>query len=349
MINILIPMAGLGSRFYEGGFKNIKPLIPLNGKTFIEWSIESVDFKTIKTQFIFVILEKHRSLLKDHLLSIKEDAIICSIDKLTNGAAESCLSAKKFINNDNPLIITNSDQIFEWDKEKYINFLNRTNPDGNVITFDSSNNKFSYIILNEQNKAIKLAEKEVISNNGLVGIHYWKHGKYFVESTELLIQKNIRSNNEFYISLTYNMLIEKGLTITEYRLNNNDKYLSIGTPEQVFDYLEYKNLNIKKYKLGDFKRGWFIGDFEPSILKGTGVELGCQKYKKGEKVVFHYHENCIEINLLTKGKMKNGNIIIECGEIFVFEPYNPAIPYFLEDSEIVVFKNKPSNYDKILM
>jgi hypothetical protein len=50
-INVVIPMAGLGSRFSNAGFKNIKPLIPLNGKTFIEWSIESVDFKTIETHF----------------------------------------------------------------------------------------------------------------------------------------------------------------------------------------------------------------------------------------------------------------------------------------------------------
>jgi choline kinase len=82
-INVVIPMAGLGERFKNKGFKNIKPLIPLNGKTFIEWSIESVDFKNIETQFIFVILEEHESLLKSHLYKIKHDCIILTVPNVT--------------------------------------------------------------------------------------------------------------------------------------------------------------------------------------------------------------------------------------------------------------------------
>ncbi len=349
-MNVLIPMAGLGSRFSKKGFKNIKPLIPLNGKTFIEWSIESVDFKSIETQFIFVILEQHIEILKEHLKKIKPNCIIVSIPKLTRGAVESSLAAENYINNDVPLIITNSDQIFEWNKEKYIDYISDTQTEADVIVVSSNTDKFSYIELNGNNIGVRLAEKEVISDNALVGIHYWKKGSYFVKSGKELIERNIRTNNEFYISLSYNMLIEKGLNVTCYKLDDSEKYLSIGTPEQVYDYLNYKGLNIDIFKLENFVNGWIIGDFEPSILKNTGVELAVMNKKKGiGKNDFHYHENCIEVNVLVKGKMIiNDKIILE-NDVFVIHQNVPSIYEYLEDCTIVVFKNKPSNNDKVIM
>jgi len=194
------------------------------------------------------------------------------------------------------------------------------------------------------------SKKEVISNNALVGIHYWKKGKYFVDSGNELINRNIKTNNEFYISLSFNLLIEKKFKVTSYKLGKNDKYLSIGTPEQVFDYLDYKKLNVEVFKLENFVNGWFIGDFEPSVLKNSGVELAVMNKKKGVGVNdFHYHENCIEINVLIKGKMKVNNKFIQENEIFIFNPNVPSVYEYLEDCTFVVFKNKPSNKDKVIM
>ena len=348
-INILIPMAGLGSRFFNYGFKNIKPLIPLNGKTFIEWSIESVDFDK-KCQFIFVVLQEHYVTLEKELKRIKPDCIIITIPKLTNGAAESALAAREYINNDTPLIITNSDQIFEWNKHAYLQYLENTDTDADVVVTDANTDKFSYIELNENNKGIRLTEKEVISNNALVGIHYWKKGSYFVNSANELIKRDIRSKNEYYISLTYNILIEQNVEVSCYHLKNNEKYLSIGTPEQVFDYLNYKDLNVKIHNLNHFKNGWFIGDFEPSLLKNTGVEVAVMNKTKGIGTHdFHYHEYCTEINVLIKGKMLVNDRIINENDIFIFNPCVPSIYEYLEDSTFIVFKNKPSNNDKVIM
>jgi len=151
-----------------------------------------------------------------------------------------------------------------------------------VITVTSNTTKFSYIELDENGYGKRLTEKVVISDNGLVGIHYWKKGKYFVESGEELIKRNIRSNNEFYISLTYNILIENGLKVTSYKLKDDDKYLSVGTPEQLYQYLDYKNINVKKYSMSDMHRGWYIGDFTPSIIKTKDFEVGYLTHKKGE-------------------------------------------------------------------
>lgn len=343
-------MVGDGSRFSKYGFNKPKPLIPLNGKTFIEWSIESVDFKEVNTNFIFIIREKHRTSLETHLRKIKPDCIILSSEHLTRGAVESCLIAKDYINNDTPLIITNSDQIFEWNKEKYIKFVIENNIEANVITIKETTDKFSYIKLNELGYGTELAEKNVISNDALVGIHYWNKGNLFVSSGEKLIERNIRANNEFYVSLTYNILINEGIKVTNYELDNNEKYLSIGTPEQVFEYLNYKNMNVKIDKLDRFKRGWIIGNFEPSLLKNTGNELAVMRAKKGKGPGdYHYHEKCTEINILIIGKIKINDKIINENDIFIFEPFVPAICEFLEDSVWVSFKNNESNYDKINM
>lgn len=339
-------MAGLGSRFKNVGYKNIKPLIKVNGKTFIEWSVETLG---IDGQYIFVILEEHRELLEAHLKSIKNDCIICSVPKLTNGAAETCLIAKDYINNDSPLIITNSDQILEWDSTKYLEFIKNTNPDGNVVTIDSNCNKSSYIKLDDNGNGIELAEKKVISNNSLIGVHYWKKGRYFIESTEELINKDIRMNNEYYVSLTYNMLINKGLCITSYKLDENEKYLSIGTPEQLYEYIDYKNLNITKYDLNDMYRGWFVGNFEPSVYKTKEFEVGYLLHKKGERWDIHYHEHMKEINLLVKGKMILNNKAIKENDIFVIDKNVIAAPIFLEDCYILCIKVPSVVGDKVII
>ena len=344
--NILIPMAGHGSRFIKEGFKNIKPMIKLLDKTFIQWSVESLG---IDGDFIFVVLQEHYFLLSEHLNQIAPNCKIVTVPEVTRGAAETCLAAKEYINNESSLIITNSDQIFEWDSESYIDYLKKVDPDSNVITVKSETDKFSYIQLDENGKGLKLAEKEVISNNGLVGIHYWKHGNYFVDSAEEMIKRNIRSKNEFYVSLTYNLLIENGLNVTAYELKNTDKYLSIGTPEQVYDFLDYKNLNVKVSEMSEMHRGWFIGDFEPSVYKTKDFEVGYLRHSKGEKWDYHYHAKSVEINYLIKGKMKINSKLINQGQIFTFEKYALSVPEFLEDCEIICVKIPSEPKDKIIL
>ena len=332
-INIIIPMVGEDTKFSKLGFKNIKPLIPLNGKTIIEWSIDSVDFKDINTQFIFIIQEKHKEKLYIFLKKIKPNCIILTVEKLINGVIETALIAKNYVNNDIPLIITNCDQILEWNKQKYLQYLQSNNIDGNVVRVKETTDKLA---------------KKIISENALVGIYYWTKGSYFVRSGKELIRQNIPANND--ISLTYNMIIKDNLKISSYILKDNEKYLSVRTPEKLYNYLNYKNLNVEINKLSNFKRGWIIGNFEPSLLKNTGVELAIMKEKKGiDYGGFHYHEKCTEINILIKGKIKINDKIVNPYEIFIFKPYVPAICELLEDSEWVVFKNKNSKNDKVIM
>jgi NDP-sugar pyrophosphorylase family protein len=237
-MNILIPMAGRGERFSNNGFDIPKPLIELEGKTMIELAIKSLN---IEGNYIYVTYrytnKEFNQKLEEILNRITPNCTIIKIDYITEGPASSALLAKKYIDNEEELIITNCDQIMSWDSKNFLEFIKKTDKEGIVVTYNSSTEKNSYVKLNEIGDAIELAEKKVISEFSLNGIHYWKKGKYFVESAEDMISKNIRVNNEFYISMTYNEMIEKKLKVSNYHIINNHHH-AVGTPEDLKEYLK---------------------------------------------------------------------------------------------------------------
>lgn len=237
-MNIVIPMAGRGERFLKDGYTKPKPLIRFNQKTMIEYAIESLD---LTGDYIFIVYNYSDESLNTELRNIltKYSNKIITIDYITEGPASSALLAKDFINNEEPLIITNCDQIMEWESNDFINFIKKSNFDGLVVTYDSDTPKNSYIKLNEFGLGDRLAEKEVISNFSLNGIHYWKKGKYFVESTNKMIEKDIRCNGEFYISLSYNEMIEDNLSVGVYHIDPNSHH-AVGTPEDLEAYITKK-------------------------------------------------------------------------------------------------------------
>jgi NDP-sugar pyrophosphorylase family protein len=232
-------MAGLGNRFKIEGYNDIKPMIKIGGQTMIERVVSSLG---LDGQYIFVLNNKNTQSneLKTLLRNITNDPIIIEIDYLTDGPASTALLCKEYINNDTPLIVTNCDQIMEWDTEHFKNHIENTNTDATVVTYTTTTPKNSYVEIND-GEVIKFYEKQVIGDVSLNGIHFWKKGRYFVNSAESMINKNIRVNNEFYVSLTYNEMIEQNQTIDVYHIQNNNHW-SVGTPSDLEKYLEHANL-----------------------------------------------------------------------------------------------------------
>lgn len=258
-MNILIPMAGAGSRFQIKGFDTPKPLIKIGNETLIEKAVSTLG---IPGQYIFVTRkydnESYNSELHNVLNKIAPGCKIYEIDYLTDGATATCLIAKEMINNDKPLIITNCDQALDWDAKEFLDGL--TDLDGSVVTYTSDNPKNSFIKLNEDGYAINIAEKQPISDTALIGLHYWKRGKDFVKSAENMITHQIKSKNEYYIAPTYNELIEKGFKIASYHIDKN-QYISLGSPEDVTIYMGKQNeYNPKKLKT-------ILCDIDGTILK----------------------------------------------------------------------------------
>lgn len=106
---------------------------------------------------------------------------------------------------------------------------------------------------------------------------------------------------------------------------------------------------MKIYELETFHGGWFIGDFEPSILQNSGFEVSIKMHPKGELWDKHFHKIATEYNCLVSGKMKVNGFLIEAGQIFVIEPNFVVEPEFLENCTIVCIKHPGVINDKYVV
>jgi NDP-sugar pyrophosphorylase family protein len=242
-VNVVIPMAGRGKRFLDHGYKTPKPLLEVNGKTMIDWVIKSVDFP--EAHFIFIVRKDHEDDygISKLLKSIKHDCDIIVIDKITEGAVCTVLLSEKLINNDNELIVKDCDQIMDWDACHFINFVRRHNAEGVITTVFTQHPGYSFSKLGPDNLSIvEVAEKVVISNIGNAGLYYFAKGKQFVKYANQMIEKNIRTNNEFYISPVYNEFIQEGKLIINYPIPH---LYGLNTPEE---FERYKDEAVSIFK-----------------------------------------------------------------------------------------------------
>ena len=236
-LNVLIPMAGAGSRFAQQGYTFPKPLIEVEGKPMIEVVVKNLN---IEANYIFLVQREHyeKYNLKYLLNLIAPNCKIFQIDGITEGAACTTLLAKEFIDNDNPLVIANSDQYIEWNSNECMYAFSADDIDGGILTFESSHPKWSYAKTNLDGFVSEVAEKQVISNQATVGVYYWNKGSDYVKYAEQMIQKNIRVNNEFYVCPVFNEAIHDNKKI---RVKNVKKMWGIGTPEDLNYFLNRKN------------------------------------------------------------------------------------------------------------
>ena len=235
-LNILIPMAGRGSRFADKGYVFPKPLVEIKGKPMIQLVIENLN---IDANYIFIVQKEHveKYNIKQMLEILKPGCAVIELDEVTEGAAVTTLLAKEFIDNDSPLLLANSDQYIEWDSSEVMyNFLN-SDIDGGILTFDSTHPKWSYAKVDESNFVTEVAEKNPISNNATVGIYFWKKGSDYVKYAEEMIQKDIRVNGEFYVCPVFNEAINDAKKI---KIKNIDEMWGIGTPEDLDNFLNLK-------------------------------------------------------------------------------------------------------------
>jgi HAD superfamily hydrolase (TIGR01509 family) len=234
-MNVLIPMAGAGSRFAAAGYTFPKPLIEVNGKPMIQVVVDNLN---VDAHFIFICQKEHyeKYNLQSVLNLIAPGCDIVQVDGLTEGAACTTLLAKELINNDEPLLMANSDQFVEWNSNECLYAFTADSIDGGIVTFQATHPKWSFAKLGEDGFVSEVAEKNPISDMATVGIYYWKKGSDYVKYAEQMIEKNIRTNNEFYVCPVFNEAIGDGKKI---RVKNIEKMWGIGTPEDLNYFLEH--------------------------------------------------------------------------------------------------------------
>ena len=237
MLNIVIPMAGRGSRFVNAGYKLPKPLIEIHGHAMIECVAKNITPK-MEHRFIFLCLAEHleKYNLEYQLKNFVKNCEIISVDKVTEGAACTVLLAEKFIDNDDALMIANSDQYVDIDINDYLAACEGL--DGLIMTMYADDNKWSFINFDENKFVTMVREKEVISNEATVGIYNFTHGCDYVKYAKKMIELNLRVNNEFYVAPVYNMLIEDNKKIGFYNIGALDAGMyGLGVPADLNKFL----------------------------------------------------------------------------------------------------------------
>lgn len=233
-INILIPMAGAGSRFANAGFTDPKPLIPVHGKKMIEWALASFGelSSSPHVSLIFVILQEHEQKYKltgqlKTLFGKKIQIII--LDKIEPGQAATCLKASALINNYNQLIIYNCDT-YTTGNEQLLKIIESERPDGVIACFKAKHPRYSYVRLDKAGYVTETKEKEVISNLATTGLYYFRRGRDFVTAAKKMVTEGETAKGEYFVAPVYNELLKSGKKIRTYLAEDN---WVLGTPEEL--------------------------------------------------------------------------------------------------------------------
>lgn len=240
-LHIIMPMAGEGSRFLKEGWTTPKPLIELKGIPLFKRAIGSVAISGAPMKYSFIVRKEHivKYHIDEQVKAILPDANVFFVEKTTRGAVETCLVAESAIAEDDAIVVMDCD--LEFRSKGYIEGIRsilqqpieKTNG-GMLVSFESTDPRYSYAEVDEKMIVKRTAEKEVISNHALCGAYFFSTGKGFLNAAHRLLNEPVFTKPEFYVSLLYNYLLAVGETV---RLATMEDYRSYGTPEELKRYL----------------------------------------------------------------------------------------------------------------
>lgn len=240
-LHIIMPMAGEGSRFANAGWATPKPLIELNGNPLFKHAISSVAADDIEMKYSFIVRQEHidKYRIDEGIKSFLPEANVFSVLKTTRGAVETCLIAESAIDDNDAVIVMDCD--LEFRSKKFVEIIKSilSNPidevnGGALVSFESSEPKYSYAELGADGLVCRTAEKEVISNHALCGAYFFSVGKRFKEIAHQLLGEPEFKKPEYYVSLLYNYMLAEGEMV---HLAPMEEYYSYGTPEELARYM----------------------------------------------------------------------------------------------------------------
>jgi NDP-sugar pyrophosphorylase family protein len=240
MLNIVVPMAGRGSRFADAGYELPKPLIDVNGKHMIEVVINNLK-PECEHRFIFVCQNEHIEQFNLHSVFAKacDKFEVIGIDGVTEGAAITVLKAREYIDNDAPLMIANSDQWVDADINDYLADMDDRGLQGTMLTMKADDPKWSYAKVGADGLVSEVVEKVVVSDEATVGIYNFSSGETFCKHADYMVEQNIRSNGEFYVAPVYTFMADAGAKIGVFNIGEeaNGMY-GLGIPSDLELFLQ---------------------------------------------------------------------------------------------------------------
>lgn len=232
MMNIVMPMAGLGTRMNS---QVPKHLITIQGVPLFLKALNTF-WPTIwqhAVNIIFVVQEQHLAASQQHIQD--QNVQWVTVNGVTSGPAATVMAARHLIDNKHPLFTLNCDQVFHWDAPRRLHQM--TQHAAGVFVFPSQDAKCSYVRM-EGDCAVEFAEKQVISPWALTGVHYWREGRWFVKSCEQMMQQDVRVRGEHYISMTYNHLVQD-VCVGVVHVDEQETQL-VGTEQELLQYASKK-------------------------------------------------------------------------------------------------------------
>lgn len=236
-MNIVMPMAGRGSRFAQMGINTPKPLIDVRGRPMYAWAMESLPL-ALARRVVFICLAEHleQSGLAEDIQTryAALDPVIIPLDKVTAGQACTVLEARALIDSDEPLLIYNADTYCRTSLERTLAEKSEA-ADGLLGVFQAAGEKWSFARTDEAGRVVETAEKRRISDWATTGLYYFARGGDFVRHADAMMRDDDRTGGEFYVAPVYNRLIAAGADI---RLDVAGEVWVLGTPEDLQHFEE---------------------------------------------------------------------------------------------------------------
>ena len=236
-MNVIITMAGLGSRFRKAGYNCPKYMIEAKGKTLFEWSMDSlIGYNEHVSKYIFVVRKEDRTedFIKEKMKKYGiDDVEVVGIDYLTDGQATTCMLAIPYCNEKEPIMVYNIDTYVEPNEMKYEDISG----DGHIPCFHAEGDHWSFAKLDENGKVTEVREKVRISDNCTLGAYYFSSAELYKDLYEEYYKDNSKlEKNEKYIAPLYNFMIEKGMPVT-ISIVDEKKVHVLGTPEELQKFI----------------------------------------------------------------------------------------------------------------
>lgn len=238
-MNILIPISSYSEFFPENEFYFPKPLIEVVGQPMISLVVNRLQDIFPNSTFIFVVnANDSRSFSLDSTLKLLAGPSTVVIEKSdrTSGALCSCLLAIDSVDHSLPLIISNCDQLIEYDLSHSIEYFEDQLASAGVVTFDSVHPRWSYIIKDyKTNRVLQSVEKRVVSRHAIAGLYYFKEAKLFFDAAKQSILQHSHTNGQFYISSTLNHIILSGAKVLDDKIPERS-YHSFYGPSKLVEF-----------------------------------------------------------------------------------------------------------------